>query len=102
MHHTKPAAIENGSERIRLGAGGANHASISYHLELRAAAAQSYALGLTLDCGGLCMVHIEMVAAVESLSSTEMLEPNPGTLISWPGGAPGDRSQDAKSHLRNL
>ena len=37
--------------------------------------AKSDALGLILDCGALCMVHIEMAAAVESLSSTDMLEP---------------------------
>ena len=67
MHHTKPAAVFQGSQSIRLSTGVANHASISY--PLRATSAQSDTLGPLEDCSGLCMVHIEMVAAVESFGS---------------------------------
>ena len=81
MHYDEnPAAVEEGSQGIRLGAGGANHASPLY--PPRVPSAQSDTLGPLLDCGGLFMVHVKMAAAVESFGLTEMLEPIPGTLIS--------------------
>ena len=69
-----PYAIENGYERIRLGAGGRSSRGIRNRCVVRSTSAQSDTLGPILDCGGLCMVHIEMAAAVESFSSTEMLD----------------------------
>ena len=80
MHHAKPAAIEGESERthklkIRLGGGGSELEVVRNRCVVRPTSAQSDTLGPVLDCGGLCMVHVEMAAAVESLSSTEMLEP---------------------------
>ena len=84
---TKPAAVFLGPRSFGLGARGANHASISYPPRATSAQSETLRPQEDLDCSGLCMVHIEMVAAVESFSSTETLDSTPGT---WsPGDEPG-------------
>ena len=50
-----PLQSSKGLKSVRLGAGGANHASISY--PPRALSAQSDTLRPLEDCSGLCMVH---------------------------------------------
>ena len=71
MHHTKPATVFQGSQSIRLGAGGANR--FCHPLEL-APNAHFDTLGPLEDCSGLRVVHIEMAKAVELFGSTRMLD----------------------------
>ena len=94
MYPTKPAVVFQWSQSIRLGADGANHASISY--PPRPLSAQSDTLGPLRDRNRLWMVHGERDPAVESFGSIVMRDPIPGT---WsPGDEPGGPSITKKSY----
>ena len=70
------------------------------HHQLTISSAKSDILGPKLDSNSLSMVHIEMGPAAAASSSTEMLDPIPGT---WsPGDEPGDRSQTGQSYCTSM
>ena len=88
MQHAKPATV-------RLGVGGVNHTSISY--PPRATNAWSDTLGPLEECSGLRMVHMQMVAAVESFIISFIiykLDSIPGTRS--PGDEPGNPAGEKK------
>ena len=82
---------------LNCAANGANHGQAT--LRLRARAPRSFAAQFdtgsrSVDFGALSMVHDERDPAMESSSSTEMLNPIPGT---WSlGDEPGDPAHEKK------